>query len=210
MTTTDDFLSRHDRMQRLNNRSPRVHDDFEQMSLLNIRRINHPEGDIAATCFMICLALIGIAATMTFIKKCEKEPAVMWCNSCHSRQVAMTKYFRDSGNKTPEQMAEAVLQTKSPRLMAAIAVKGEKNTPYTVRRGGYRGRHAGAWQVNEKLHKKAYGPVPSDPAGQALQAERVLTDLTQEMPIRQALNHYGGDSTDKYSRRVLAELVRVP
>lgn len=81
------------------------------------------------------------------------------CTKCHNYQQAMEDYFKRRGNRNPQKMAEAVLATKSPRLMAAIATKGEKNSPYTSRRGGYKKVHAGAWQVNRKLH----GPVPFDP-----------------------------------------------
>ena len=91
--------------------------------------------------------------------------------------------------------------------MAAIAVKGEKNTPYTVRRGGYTKRCAGAWQQDEGIH----GKVPKDPIGQALKAESYLIDLIQDKPIDVALNIYGGDKTKKeYAYNVLAELKEVP
>jgi hypothetical protein len=61
-----------------------------------------------------------------------------------------------------------------------------------------------------KAHKKTYGAVPYDPIGQALQAERYLSDITSEKNIKEALSEYGGDSTHKYANTVLAELVNVP
>ena len=123
-----------------------------------------------------------------------------------NRRTAMVNYFKKKGNKHPEQMADAVLKTKKSKLLAAIAVAGEKNTPYTVRKGGYKGRHAGAWQVNPKY----WGRVPFDAIGQALQVEQILTSLTKSMTVQRALSLYGGDHTGRYQQRVLAELGRVP
>lgn len=166
----------------------------------------------------ILIAVIAISmgvCILAVVDKCVPPPPMSVnareCSECH-RRMAMVEYFKKAKNPTPEEMAEAVInpQVKSGRLMAAIAVKGEKNTPYTIRRGGFRGQHAGAYQMNERLHKKKYGPVPHDPLGQTLQAEKYLSDLTQEYPIKKALSIYGGDSSDNYQRRVLAELVRVP
>jgi hypothetical protein len=161
----------------------------------------------------LCIGAIVGMAFITAVKSCDKEPLpTAFKNSCtikchkDSRKKSMTDYFRKAGNKHPEQMAVAVLATSKPKLLAAMATKGEKNTPYTVRKGGYKRRHAGAWQVNPK----DWGKVPMTPLGQALQAERILEDLTDKKPIKQALSHYGGDSTDKYANRVLAELVNVP
>jgi hypothetical protein len=124
------------------------------------------------------------------------------------RQIQMTEYFRRSGNKHPALMAQAVLKTKKPKLLAAVAVKGERNTPYTVRKGGYKKRHAGAWQQNEKY----WGLVPHDPLNQALKAERDLEGLIAEKGnIVTALNQWGGDKTKKvYAKNILAELENIP
>ena len=132
---------------------------------------------------------------------------------CHSdikptmRQIQMAEYFRRAGNKNPELMAEAVLATNKPKLMAAIAIK--ENTPYTCRKGGYKKRHVGAWQVNEKLH----GYAGINPVQQALKAEAVLDDLLVECNgnLRKALNIYGGDKTRKvYAENILEELKNIP
>jgi hypothetical protein len=122
----------------------------------------------------------------------------------------MIGYFAKHNNPSPVEMAKAVLATDNPRLLAAIAVAGEHNTPYQTRNGGYKKQHAGAWQVNKKMHRKAYGPVPTTPAGQALQADRLLKDLLAEYPTKKALSIYGGDSTDAYQRRVLIALQETP
>jgi hypothetical protein len=165
--------------------------------------------------FLIAVFIMGtvLGLTITDFKgsvtiKVHDKGVQLDCRECH-RKVAMTRYFERRGNPTPEAMAEAVLATKSPRLMAAIAVKGEKNTPYWIRNGGYKKRHAGAWQMS-KAHKKTYGEVPYDPIGQALQAERYLSDAASEKNIKEALNEFGGDSQGHYANTVLSELVNVP
>lgn len=173
--------------------------------------VTESTGARVATAVILILFGVSIGIILLAVaKSCDavnKPVSVQLdCRDCHNRKAAMIQYFRKSGSKTPEMMAEAVLATKSPRLLAAIAVKGEKNTPYTVRNGGWKKRHAGSWQVS----KKHWGEVPKDPVGQALQAEEILAELTSTMPIEKALSVYGGDSTSRYQRRVLAELVNVP
>lgn len=207
----DDYLDRHDLIQRLSPKTYQQVEDEEQAEYLEQWAKDHPEGD---KWFRYgAVFLIGIVwgmVTLSLVKSCDKEPQLAFtsCSTaeCHSRKMSMERYFEKSGNPHPKQMAEAVLATKRPKLLAAMAVKGEKNTPYTVRRGGYKKRHSGSWQVNPK----DWGKVPYDAVGQALQSERILDELLDKKPLRQALNSYGGDSTDAYSRRVLAELQRVP
>ena len=160
------------------------------------------------TGFMIIIAL-AICLILMIAKGCDREPmpAVIKsaCVCCHNKTGQMVAYFKRNGSKSPEEMANAVLRTKSPRLLSAIAVVVSGGN-HSVRKSGYKKRHDGAFQVN----KKYWGKVPYDAAGQALQAEAILTELTATMPIKKALSLYGGDSTDRYQKRVLAELVRVP
>lgn len=161
----------------------------------------------------LALFAMGMAIGMILIvvlRACDAEPVSAMptpdCQSCHTATAhsKMTAYFKRNGSKTPEQMATAVLMTENPRLLAAIAVK--ENTPHTVRHGGYKGQHAGSWQVNPRH----WGKVPRDAVGQALQAERIITELTTDYGIKKALSIYGGDSTTKYQRTILAELQGVP
>jgi hypothetical protein len=158
----------------------------------------------------IGIGMLLMAAIMLSVKGCMKEPQPALnkevCVGCHQR-LAFTVYFQKAGNKHPDTMALAVLATKSPKMMSALAVAGERNTPYTVRKGGWKKRHAGSWQLNERMHRKSYGSVPYNAVDQALQAEKLLQDLTS-MPIEKALSVWGGDSTDAYQQRVLAELER--
>lgn len=187
-------LKRHDLIQSLQNRN--LPQEVKSYGLLK-------------TATMIGFGILIGAAIIPLTRSCDKaetkRPMSEDCYSCH-RKAAMIDYFKKSGNPHPEAMAVAVLQTKYPRLLAAMAVKGEKNTPYTVRRGGWKKQHAGAWQQNEKY----WGKVPYTPIEQALKTENILEDLTKAMPIEEALSYYGGDSTSKYANRVLAELVNIP
>jgi hypothetical protein len=159
---------------------------------------------------MLTYVLVMLYLFTTPISLDAQQHALL-CKDCHhsSRVSRMTQYFRESGSPTPEALAEAVLSTKSPRLLAAVSVAGEKNTPYWVRRGGYKKRHAGAWQVNQRIH----GRVSRRPTEQAKQAERILEDLLKESKgdVVKALNHFGGDTTRRmYALNVLDELKEVP
>jgi len=210
-----DFLNRYDLMQRLGNRPPRQQeDDEEQMEYLRQwaarKKNSHPA---SYTIIGWCIGLVFGVILITVMKSCIKAPQPTAhspnCTECHSstaRKHSFIDYFTKAGNKHPIKMANAVLATKKPRLLAAVAVAGEKNTPYTVRNGGYKKRHAGAWQANPKY----WGKVPLDPVGQALQAERIMEELTESKPIRTALSIYGGDSSSNYANRVLKELQEVP
>ena len=159
------------------------------------------------------IALIGIGVIMGMmvlagVRRCDgtPKPVQKECSSCHNRQMSMTKYFTQNGSKSPEEMAYAVLQTKSPRLLASVAVVESNGNPH-LRNTGYKKRHHGAFQVNPKH----WGKVPKDAVGQALQVQDILSKLAGERrPIETTLNLYGGDSTDQYQKRVLAELTRVP
>ena len=109
--------------------------------------------------------------------------------------------------KSAEQLATACLETHSPRLMAAIAIK--EGATITSRKGGYKKQYQGAWQVNPKIH----GYVSHDATMQALQAECILEDLVKENKgnIKKALNQYGGDITKrKYADNIIKELQNIP
>ena len=138
------------------------------------------------------------------MQKCHTSLAIQVCKP--SRLSRMINYFKSKGIAYPEQMATAVLETNKPKLMAAVAVK--EATPYTVKHGGYKKRHVGAWQVNEKLHGHA-GNLPID---QALKAERILDELLKESngDMRVALNSYGGDTHNKYAKNILKDLCEIP
>ena len=207
----NDFLSRYDRMKRLNNR-PEVGDDYER------QRINRPMTN-ESFIFLLCMVFMGAALILTLVSYYNRsKKSDNPCSACHApallsshtdRHAAMTDYFRKAGNPHPEAIARAVLQPeiKRPKLLAAMATKGELNTPYTVRHGGYKQRHAGSWQVNEA----DWGPVPYELSGQARKTDAILESLVKSKDMKEALNFYAGDKTKKsYARVVLAEAKRVP
>lgn len=153
-----------------------------------------------------CAALVGIGMVfgmfvVTGMKSCEKPQQLSDCMTCH-RKVAYTKYFQ--GSLDPQAMATAVLATKSPKLLAAMHVAGEKRSPHTSRKGGRGGKYGGAWQTGPH-----FGKVPDSVTEQALIAELAIgthfADAKGDMV--KALNGYGGDKTKKqYAYNVLREL----
>ena len=191
---TDEYLDRYDRIQKLNKSIEWDEYDYE-------RRCNP-----IAILFIVGAMLTGLITLIALVKSCEVKSRGLACRECHiSTQKKLTEYFKSKGSKTPEEMAEAVLSTKSPRLMAAVAVVETKGTP-GVRKGGYKKRYAGAFQVNAKFH----GRVSKDPVEQALQAEAILTELVEDKGLVAGLNYYGGSTKGTYARTVLAELTEVP
>jgi len=175
---------------------------------------HHDEGlRTVAAVGLIGIGIIMGMVILATVRACDKEPEPVAitqnCSNCHSKaykkKQAMVAYFANAGSKSPEQMAEACLATKKPRLMAAIA-KVETGGNSHVRNTGYKKQHHGAFQVNPRY----WGNVPRNATLQALQAEAILQELTETMPIKKALSYYGGDNTNGYQRRILAELVRVP
>ena len=192
---TDDYLDRYDRIQKLNKSIEWDEYDYE-------RRCNP-----IAILFIVGAMLTGLITLIALVKSCEVKSRGLACRECHiSTQKKLTEYFKSKGSKTPEEMAEAVLATRNPRLLAAVASRETGGNP-SVRRTGFRKRHDGAFQVN----KKHWGKVSRDPVEQALQAEAVLTELVEEKGgIVAGLNAYGGDSRGMYARTVLAELTEVP
>jgi len=190
---TNDFLSRYDKTQRLNIRKSYCH-----------------SAEVTSWCFSICLVIIMIVMATAYLKSCEQnpQPAMVKCNnaSCHASSTKLGRYFERKGSKNPEEMAIAVMKTKSPRLLAAMAVV-ETDGNSDVRKRGYKKRHDGAFQVNHKH----WGPVPLDATGQALQVERILDELVADKKnIKVALNYYGGDTRGKYANIILKELQEVP
>ena len=152
---------------------------------------------------LLVAGMFLVVGHVDYHSRIEPEVKEINCAVCHSRKQSFTAYFERNGSKTPEQMAEAVLATKSPRLLAAIA-KVESNGNATAKHKVSKAK--GAFQVKERF----WGKVSKDPVEQALQAEAILTELTETMPIKKALNVYGGDSKGRYAKTVLAELMEVP
>lgn len=196
------------------NRPAQFRDDDDEQAAISHNRFKRPFWQrVQNPASILTLMSVGVAFGMvgiTALKACDKtpEPVVVQssCVQCHGHRAALIQYFRQNGSKSPEEMANAVLDTKFPRLLAAISKVESGGNPH-LRNTGYRKKHHGAFQVNPKY----WGEVSFNPAEQALQAERILTELTDTMPVKQALNFYGGDvSRKKYSNAILAEMVKVP
>jgi hypothetical protein len=157
------------------------------------------------------MAIVLVIALVFWQLKFHPSNGQLDCQKCHSRDIQkqgkLAAYFKANGSKTPEEMANAVLKTKSPRLLAAVAVRETGGNP-SIRNGGYKKRHQGAFQVNPKHWSK----VPNDAIGQALSAEKIIIDLVEEKgDIVSALNAFGGDKTKKkYAQTILSELSNVP
>lgn len=182
-----DYLDRHDRMQRLNNRPVYV----KQKRNSHTRLLKN-DYDIVGFVAIVLVTIVFGAVLYNITKSSEDIQSIQACVQCHNYKMSLAKYFQRSGSRTPEEMANAVLKTKSPRLLAAVSVVASDGNP-TVKRTGYKKRHYGAFQVNPK-HR---GKVPNDAVGQALQAEAIMEELVESRNIKEALNYYGGDKTKK-------------
>ena len=121
------------------------------------------------------------------------------------QQKSFINFFIRHGSPAPEEMAVAVTQTKRPALMAAIAVKESNGNPKAV---GDHGDSLGAWQVQPKH----WGPVSTDPVQQALQAERILEELTGNEPrgsLRYALSRYNTGRVCSTGKRYANHVIKL-
>lgn len=151
---------------------------------------------------------------------CPREKPKVECLPSHSiidvsqnfTWNRMVSYFKRHGSCTPQLMATAVMETKRPTLMAAIAVKESGGNLKAL---GDHKKSKGAFQVQPKhwkalLHEKR---VSKDAITQALDSERILDALLAENNgnMRKALNAYNGDTIKKkYANKILAELQNCP
>lgn len=167
-----------------------------------------------------CLGLIAVCSLVVVAHSCLKEPVVKTgCLSSHKpnamtpgvrdRYAKLVKYFIKQKNPHPEMSATAVLEVKKTKLMTSVAVKGERNTPYTNKKGGYKKRHNGMFQVSEK----DWGYAGATPVDQALKSEKVLEEFIASYggSVYKGLNAYGGDKTKNvYAKNILDELKNIP
>lgn len=193
------------RKKSLKGQSPSLIDALDEP--LKPARLVRPEPGMTLVTF---IAGVAIGATLLAgMRACERlpQPAVKAdCMGCHQK-MAYEAYFK--GSLDPQAMAAAVLATKSPRLLAAIHVAGEKRTPHTARNTGYRKQNSGAWQTAE-----IWGPITKHTTitEQALIAELAIeTHVKEEGNIVRGINAYGGERDKKdgqYAYNVLEELAR--
>jgi len=164
----------------------------------------------------VAILLIGLSFFIAH-SIVKREPAPVMKKS-HSeilpttRQIVLSEYFRRKGSPTPNQMAEAVLATSQPRLMASIAIRESHGNPKAVGDGG---KSRGAFQCQPRhwKHLMYEKKVSNDPVIQALDSERILEALVAENDgnLKKGLNAYNGDKTKRtYAQNILAELENVP
>ena len=186
------------------------------MDLIN-RDMKHVCSEKRDVFDLLVYCVAGLALTFATVCICTTAPKLFAahtqapCTMCHNAQFhnkeKLSSYFKRKGSPEPEVMADAVLRTKNPRLLAAVATC-ETGGNHRVRSRGYKSRHDGAFQVNPR----DWGKVSPNAADQALQAEAILKELVVEKGgIVAGLNAYGGDSKRKvYAKNILSELAGVP
>ena len=89
-----DFLSRHDRMQRLNTRpAPPVELDSYYSRHDDLYRVGNPLGAL----MLILIGMVMGMVVLAVVRKCDKEPVLHAthapCQSCHSYQTAENNYL---------------------------------------------------------------------------------------------------------------------
>ena len=149
-------------------------------------------------------SLVLLLLTALALTECSETPLESHVTREDTRVFRYAGYFLKNGSPDPVQMAVAVMETKRPALMAAMAVKESNGNPRAVGDGGH---SRGAWQVQPKH----WGTVPMDPTQQALQAEKILDELVAASPrrsLRCGLARYNGGNTPprvsyQYARDVI-------
>jgi hypothetical protein len=161
----------------------------------------------STACLVLLFLIFIILAGYDWV---SKEPKIEFKKSHGEikptiREIQMAEYFRRKGSPVPQKMAQAVLATSKPRLMASIAVRESGGDPKAVGDGG---KSKGAFQV-----QKHWGIVSKNVVEQALQSERVIDELiiASGGNLKVALNKYGGDRTRKvYAKNILQEMNKIP
>ena len=183
----NDYMDRYERMQRLTNPIKKQSNKYKLLSL--------------------CAIGVAFIAVLVVKKPDEVKQVQKKCVQCHNKQNQLAQHLKSKGSKTPQELADALLKTKNPRLLTAIAVVETQGNSV---KGGWKKQYHGVYQVHPRIH----GAVKKDLLAQSLQADRIITEFTElnKGDIRKALNQYGGETSggNGYSKKVLAELVEVP
>lgn len=158
---------------------------------------------------LVCMAGTIEYQTEVVLEEIEREHVKTVSTlprSLTASEAQLAEFYARQGSPAAIEMAQATVQAKRPRLMAAVAAVESNGSPLARGRAGERG----AWQVIPAIH----GAVPVDAAGQMDQSERILEDLLIENggSVKKAVAAYNGSGAraDAYSRRVLAMLEEVP
>lgn len=154
---------------------------------------------------VLALTLTGIG--LCLLADCSKEIEPVVAKSHYTeKEQSFIEFFQKHGSKVPEEMAVAVVKTKRPALMAAIAVKESNGNPDAI---GDNGDSHGAFQVQPKH----WGQVPTTATEQALQAERILDELMRDDrrgSLRSSLARYnGGTKPPKISYRYAEHVIKL-
>jgi hypothetical protein len=172
----------------------------------------HYKVEIKSVTFLVVLLVVAliIAGHDFAFNEPVPQPKIEMLKSHGSvlnpRHAALSAFFASKGSPDPQRMATAVLGTKRPRLMAAIAVRESGANPKAVGDGG---KSRGSFQVQARH----WGRVSKDPVEQALQSERILEELLADNKgnLKKALNAYNGDTRRKvYAQNILNELQNIP
>jgi len=152
------------------------------------------------------VACTALGIGLCVLSDCSKESEPIAVRSHYSEtERAFIEFFGKHGSKSSEEMAVAVVKTKRPALMAAIAVVESNGDPKAV---GDSGASKGAWQVQEKH----WGQVHTTASEQALQAEKILEELVQSSRgrLRSGLEKYNtGRVGTKAGERYAADVLRI-
>ena len=164
-----------------------------------------PKVKVEKTIWMKVLNVVSVISALfivcSLLYKCaETEPY----KPVLTRYDKMKIFFTWHSSPVPSIMSSAVLQTKQPALMAAIAVKESNGTPWAVGDGG---ESKGAFQVQEKH----WGEVSPNVYDQVIQAEKILEELSASNAggsLRSNLAKYNGGTNPprvsfKYADRVI-------
>lgn len=132
-------------------------------------------------------------------------------SSEQTKLVEYCKVFDAHKSPDPYRMAKAVVSTKNPKRMAAVAIIESNGNPKAKGKSGERG----AFQVIEK----EFGKVSKNPTKQARQSEDILEDLVRESHgnLKVALRKYNGGpdyqkkpATKVYANKILAKIKEMP
>ena len=100
-------------------------------------------------------------------------------------------------NGCPAALAETIASLPHPRILTAIAAKETAFRNIS----GDGGTSQGIFQVQ----RKHWGPVPSEPALQAVQASKILESLIKAKGLRAGVKAYNGagEKAERYAESVL-------
>ena len=153
----------------------------------------------------LVIFLVSMLASLTLLAKCdikvESKPLV----PADPTEAKYENLFKQNGSTEPKIMAKAVLATKKPKLMTAIAIKESNGNPKAVGDGG---ASKGAFQVQAKH----WGHVSNDPIKQAIQSEAILDELliASRGRLRCALAKYnGGNNPPKAAYQYADKVIKI-